>query len=98
MGLVLALSLTDALFTLVLVDNGAVELNPVMEFYLSRGAATFVWVKYMLTAASVIIIVAVNYVFIPQVKLFMRDLLKLFAGGFAAVVSWELILIARFIV
>lgn len=98
MGLVLALSLTDAWFTLVLIDHGAIELNPVMDFYLQKGASTFVGVKYMLTAASVIIIVAFNYVFIPHFKLFIRDLLKLFAGGFAAVVSWELFLMARFIV
>lgn len=98
MGVVLLLSLTDAWFTLILIDHGAVELNPVMDFYLKLGPAAFVWVKYMLTAVSVSLIVAFNYVLIPSIKIVLGDLLKLFAGGFAAVISWEVFLLIHFVV
>ena len=55
--LVLCLSLLDAMLTLILIAQGARELNPVMQFYLSHGPQVFLLVKYGLTAFSVIIIV-----------------------------------------
>jgi len=98
MGVVLLLSLIDAWFTLILIDRGAVELNPVMDFYLKLGPAIFVWVKYMLTAVSVSLIVVFNYAFIPSFKIVVGDLLKLFVGGFAAVISWEVFLLVHVVV
>jgi hypothetical protein len=93
----LLLSLVDALLTLVLISNGAVELNPVMAFFLSKGDSTFVIAKYLLTSISVTIVVLINYVFIRIFRAHVRDLLIYFAGCFALVVAWELFLMVRYV-
>ena len=95
--LVLLLSVADALLTLLLVDYGASEINPVMAYFLTYGPYAFILAKYALTAVSVIIILMVSQACIRPLKFYARDLLKFFAGGFAAVVAWELVLVARFV-
>ncbi len=91
--LILLLSVVDALLTLWLLDNGAVEMNPVMAYFLNKGTNTFMAVKYLLTTLSVVIVVVLNYVFIQHIRSSVRNLLKYFAGSFAAVVLWELVLV-----
>ncbi len=97
MVLVLLLSIVDAMLTLFLIEHGAVELNPVMDYYLKKGPPTFVIVKYLLTATSGLIIVMSHYVSIPYINIMSRNLLKVFATGFAAIISWELYLTFRFV-
>lgn len=96
--IVLGLSLADALLTLFLMGHGAMELNPVMDFFLGLGAPAFLIAKYSITAFSVIIVVLLNYVFIRRLKLYVKDLLVLFAGGFAVVICWEIFLVMRYVV
>ncbi len=48
--IVLGLSLVDAALTLTLLKQGAIELNPVMRYYITLGHETFVIAKYGLTA------------------------------------------------
>ena len=95
--LVLLLSIADAFMTLILIQNGAIEMNPVMAFFLNSGPFAFVMVKYLMTALSVVIVVALHYVCVPYLRFFVRDLITLFAGGFAAVVSWEVFLTFRYL-
>ena len=93
---ILLLSLVDAVLTLVLISHGAVELNPVMAYFLSKGDSTFLIVKYLLTSISVTIVALINYVFIRIFRSHVRDLLVYFAGCFALVVAWELFLMVRY--
>ena len=93
--LVLLLSVADAFLTLLLIDNGAKELNPVMAYFLQYGPNTFMLVKYILTAMGVTIVVLLNYVVIRKTRIRFQVLMQIFAGCFAAVVAWELLLIAR---
>lgn len=94
---ILFLSLFDAVLTLVLISHGAVELNPVMAYFLSKGDMVFLVTKYLLTAMSVTIVVLINYVFIRLLRSHVRDLLVYFAGSFALVVVWELFLMVRYV-
>jgi hypothetical protein len=95
--LVCVLSMVDAYMTLFLIGHGAVEMNPVMDYFLRQGLLTFVLVKYMLTAMSVILVVALHYVYIPFMRIFVSDLIMVFAGVFAAVVSWQIYLTMRYV-
>ena len=94
---VLFLSLMDAILTLILISHGAVELNPVMAFFLAKSDSAFLIAKYLLTAGSVVIVVLINYVFIRIFRSHVRDLLVYFAGCFALVVAWELFLMVRYV-
>lgn len=92
--LILALSLTDAFLTLELLRRGAVEVNPIMAYYLGLGPQVFVSVKYLLTALPLILL------------LFLKDRFShrygsgyllpcVAAAGFGTVVLWELYLLVR---
>jgi hypothetical protein len=90
---VLILSLLDAALTLVLLSQGAIELNPVMLYYLGHGPMIFLFVKYGLTVLSVFIVV-VSYDALIQRYLIGSKLLPLFAILFGGVVVWELYLLS----
>lgn len=90
---VLALSLLDGLLTLILIAQGATELNPVMNYFLSHGAQVFVLVKYSLTVLSVIIIVIAK----EPISIRYRGstkILHVFAAFFGCVVIWEVYLLS----
>lgn len=94
---ILLLSVTDALLTLYLIEHGAIELNPVMNYYLRKGPPVFVMVKYLLTASSAMILVMSHYATMPVIRTLNRNMLKVFAAGFMTVVAWELYLIVWFL-
>jgi hypothetical protein len=95
--MVLMLSVADALLTLLLISEGAQELNPVMAFFLTFGPNIFFAGKYLITAVSVVIVVLLNYITFQRVRFPMGELLRYFAGCFAAVVIWETVLLVRFV-
>ncbi len=91
---VLCLSLLDALLTLILIAQGARELNPVMQYYLSHGPQVFLLVKYGLTAFSVIIIVLLKESLITRYRIGTGMLIHVFAAFFGSVVIWEFYLLS----
>ena len=92
--IVLCLSLLDALLTLILIAQGARELNPVMRYYLSHGPHVFLLAKYGLTAFSVLIIVLLKESLITRYRLSTGMLLHVFAAFFGSVVIWEFYLLS----
>lgn len=93
--IVLGLSLLDAVLTLTLLERGAVELNPIMRYYLTHGPVTFVMVKYGLTALALFIMVVMGAMITAQYRL--GSLMIPFCGVvFGSVVIWELYLLANF--
>ena len=54
----LLLSATDAGMTMTLLDHGAVELNPLMNFLMGHSIETFIYTKLALTAVCIVILVA----------------------------------------
>ncbi len=82
----------DAFLTLQILDRGGIELNPFMAFLLGLGTATFVYVKYLVTALAVIVILFhVNH------RLFglpVRHLLPAFFFFYAALIGYEAFLLS----
>lgn len=91
---VLCLSLLDAMLTLILIAQGASELNPVMRYYLSHGPQVFLLAKYGLTALSVLIIVLLKESLITRYRIGTGMLLHVFAAFFGSVVIWEFYLLS----
>ncbi len=92
--IVLSLSLLDALLTLILIAQGARELNPVMQYYLSHGPQVFLLVKYGLTVFSVLFIVLVNESLVTRYRIGAGMLLHVFTAFFGSVVIWEFYLLS----
>jgi hypothetical protein len=90
---VLLFSLLDAVLTLVLIAEGATELNPIMLYYLGKGPIVFLLVKYGLTVLSLLIIVVSYEALLHRYKI-GATLLPLFATLFGGVILWELYLLS----
>jgi len=92
--IVLCLSLVDAALTLLLLDRGAVELNPLMKFYIELGPGTFVIVKYGLTALGLFIIVILNAIISARYRIGLF-VIPFCALMFGSVIIWELYLLTK---
>jgi hypothetical protein len=90
---ILFLCVTDALFTLHLLNYGAYETNPVMAFLLNTGPYAFFISKYVLTLISTFALFMFRNVIIRKINISTHSLLYLMAWIYATVVGWELYLI-----
>ena len=93
--IVLDLSMVDAILTLTLLEHGAVEVNPVMRYFIDLGLGPFMIAKYGLTAISLLVMV------ILSASNFLRfrigSLMFLLSGlAFGSVVMWELHILNAF--
>jgi len=94
---ILMLSIFDALLTLILIDNGSTELNPVMAYFLQHGLLPFIVAKYFLTSIGVVTLLIFKNVFLTKVKIYTHSLFSAVIIAFAAVIAWELFLIITLI-
>jgi len=90
---IILLSLTDALLTLYLIRHGAAEVNPVMEHFLRYGPLPFLAAKYLLTTASIVLLLIYKNVYIFGTRIRAKYLFIVIFLIFASVVVWELFLI-----
>ncbi|MDJ0808560.1 MAG: DUF5658 family protein [Desulfobacterales bacterium] len=92
---ILFFSVMDALLTLYLLEHGAIEINPIMAFYLDAGPYTFLFVKYGLTSAGVIIILLLHGFFLKTLRVNAGVLLYFVLVAFLGVFSWQIYLIRK---
>ena len=90
---ILMLSIFDALFTLILINNGSTELNPVMAYFLQHGPLPFIVAKYFLTSIGVVILLIFKNVILTKAKIYTHSLFSAVIIVFSAVIAWELFLI-----
>ena len=91
---ILCLSLVDGTLTLLLVQRGAVELNPVMQYYLTLGPSNFLLAKYGITALALFILVVLHSITSTghRIGSYLLPFCKL---TFGSVIIWELFLLYR---
>jgi len=90
---IILLSLTDALLTLYLIRNGAAEVNPVMNHFLRYGPLPFLAAKYLLTTASIVLLLTYKNVHIFGTRIRAKYLFIVIFLIFTFVVVWEVFLI-----
>ena len=90
---ILLLSILDAFLTLIVIQRGATELNPVMAYFLELGTPTFIVAKYILTSIGVLILLIFKNVFLSKIKIYTHSLFPCVIFVFSLVVAWELFLI-----
>jgi hypothetical protein len=89
---ILMLSIVDALLTLILIESGSSELNPVMAYFLKHGLLPFIVAKYFLTSTGVVILLIFKNVFLTRAKIYTHSLFSAVIIAFFAVIAWELFL------
>jgi hypothetical protein len=90
---ILVLSILDAVLTLIVIQRGATELNPVMAYFLEFGIPTFIVAKYLLTSIGVFILLIFKNVFLTKIKIYTHSLFACVIFVFMVVIAWELFLI-----
>jgi len=90
--LIILLSIIDAYLTIVLTHRGAIELNPIMAFYLDWSPLAFFGIKYFLTCAAIILFLSVMNVSLFGTRVQGKVMLLFCLVAFGLVVQWELIL------
>ncbi len=93
--IVLGLSLMDAALTLSLLHRGAVELNPIMRYYLNLGPGIFIMVKYSLTAFALLIMILLHAVLSVRYRMLSTILFPSCIMVFGSVIIWEVYLLSR---
>jgi hypothetical protein len=91
--LILGLCASDAVLTVVLINHGAYELNPVLAPLIGGSGALFVAVKVGLTGISVVLLTLLS-----RIRAFGRMpvalLLYAVLAGYGALIAYELYLLA----
>ena len=95
---ILFLSVLDAIFTLLLLQHGAVEINPVMAFYIDVGPYAFLAVKYGLTSLGVVFLLLFRNVVLKSLRIRAGALIYAVLAAFLGVVSWQLYLIGKMVI
>ncbi len=90
---ILFLSLLDAVLTLFLIEHGATELNPVMDYFLAKGPLLFTVAKYALTCVAVVILLLVVNSVVPRSKFRAQRLFPYALIAFGSVIVWEIMLV-----
>jgi hypothetical protein len=92
--LVLLLSMADTFLTLVLIDHGAMEMNPLLAPFVLGGGRSFAFLKLAMTASAVTVLVVLTRV--PAFgRLLAGPLLVGTATLYVALISYELWLLDR---
>jgi hypothetical protein len=91
--LIILLTITDAYLTLHLTSRGAVELNPIMAYYLDHSPFAFFGMKYLLTCASIIVILMIKDLYLFKTKVQGKAVFVFHLVVLTSVVQWELYLL-----
>ena len=89
----LMLSIFDALLTLILIERGSSELNPVMAYFLQYGPLPFIISKYLLTSLGIVILLIFKNVLINKINMYTHSLFICVIFTFSTVIVWELFLL-----
>jgi len=91
--LIISLSILDAFFTLEIISLGGTETNPIMRYYLEHGPLVFFIVKYLLTSASILLVLALKEGYGARSTVPARTFLAFQVIALGTVVQWEVYLI-----
>ena len=92
---IMVLSFADAVFTLALIERGAIELNPVMAAAINTGAQAFAMLKMFLTSLGILALVFLaRCLFIRRIRAGL--LLTIFFAFYATLVCYEFIFLIQY--
>jgi hypothetical protein len=91
---ILCLSLVDGTLTILLVQRGAAEINPIMQYYLTLGPRNFLFIKYGITALALFILVVLHTITARGHRI-GNYLLPFCILAFGSVIVWEIFLLFR---
>ena len=95
---ILFLCVLDALLTLLLLNHGAYETNPIMAYLLNIGPYTFYFTKYAITTIATFGLFLFRNMVIQKFNLSVHSLINFVVGLYFVVIVWELYLVSYFVI
>jgi hypothetical protein len=89
---ILIMSIIDGYLTLSLVEQGAMEANPIMRFYLQLNTPLFLSVKYAVSYMSVFLLLIHKNFYILKTSISVKQLILGILGIYAGLIVWEMVL------
>ena len=93
--LILFLCLVDGFLTLYLICDGAIELNPIMDYFLKINPWAFILAKYILTSISAFCLILFNWYELKSLRCRTYVLLPGIIVGYTGVIAWEIALLMQ---
>jgi hypothetical protein len=90
--LLLALSIVDAAITLLLIQTGCEEINPIMNHLLNYGALAFLVGKYILTAGGIPLLLIFKNYYLFGTRFRVGYLFPVFIGMYFCLIGYEMCL------
>lgn len=91
---IMLLSTLDAFFTVKLLEQGAIEVNPLMSAVMGKGTVLFPAIKMLLTAFGILVLV-----YLARSRLFNKlragTILTMFFSLYCCLVCYEFVLLVR---
>ncbi|HEV3258180.1 MAG TPA: DUF5658 family protein [Gemmataceae bacterium] len=91
----LLLTVADGVITLNLLDGDCGELNPVMQYLLSKGHGAFFLGKYALTVVGLPVLLIFKNHYLFRTRFRVGYLIPMFVGLYAVLLSYQLVLLNR---
>ena len=88
--LLILLSILDSIFTIAIVSQGGIELNPIMGSMIEQGDLIFFLVKFTLIVMCVTILVTIHNVYEIEG---VQKILSFFIWVYSGIILWEMYLI-----
>lgn len=90
--LLLALSIADGAITLLLIQTGCEEINPIMNHLLSYGFQAFLIGKYVLTAGGIPLLLVFKNYYLFGTGFRVGYLIPVFIGLYCCLIGYQLCL------
>jgi hypothetical protein len=89
---ILIMSIIDGYLTLSLVEQGAMEANPIMRFYLQLNTPLFLCVKYVVSYMSVFLLLIHKNFYVFKTSISVKQVILGILGIYAGLIVWEVVL------
>lgn len=90
---ILLFSVTDATLTLHLLSNGAIEANPIMDYFIQLGVVPFVVSKMLMTSIPLVLLTATSNHFLFN-RIRISVIFPMILAFYAGLIIYEIILIS----
>lgn len=89
---IITLSLVDGFFTLFLMDHGANEMNPIMNFFININPWAFMGAKFLFTCSGLICMLVLSHTDFKPLNMRVRNIFPVILVVFLVVILWQLYL------
>ena len=90
--LLLLASMADAVITILLVQAGGTEVNPLMDLLLAQGVPWFLVAKFLLTAVGLPVLLILGNFYLFRTRFRVKYLIPLFLGLYVVLIGYQLCL------